>query len=398
MNRKQLTILIVLVALIGGAGVVFLKRQNSAYTPTDQKIGQKLFPKLPVNEVAQIQIKQSASELNLAKKNDLWRVQERNDYPADFSKISDFLVKAGELKIAQSEEIGPSQFAKLELVDPSKKGADSGTLLALKDNGGKTIQSAILGKKHMRKSTRPTQFGDEGFPDGRYILLPNDSKNVFLISDSLSDIEAKPENWLNKDFFKVEKVRAVSLTSTNATNSWKLTRETESGVWKLTDSKPTENLDTNKVSGIANSISSPNFVDVVTNPKPEQTGLDKPLVVTLETFDDFTYALKLGNKSGEENYHFTMAVSANLPKERGAGKDEKPEDKTKLDKEFADKNKQLEEKLKNEKQFEKWTYLVAKWPFDPLLKDRAQLMVEKKEEPKDAPKGDELVDPTGLDK
>jgi hypothetical protein len=134
------------------------------------------------------------------------------------------------------------------------------------------------------------------------------------------------------------------------------------------------------------------------NPKPEQTGLDKAQVITLETFDNFTYTLKLGNKSGEENYHFTMAVNANLAKERVAGKDEKPEDKTKLDKEFADKNKQLEEKLKNEKQFEKWTYLVAKWPFDPLLKDRAQLMVEKKEETKDAPKGDEPVDPTGLDK
>ena len=97
-----------------------------------------------------------------------------------------------------------------------------------------------------------------------------------------------------------------------------------------------------------------------------------------------------------------MAVNANLPKERVAGKDEKPEDKAKLDKEFADKNKQLEEKLKKEKQFEKWTYLVAKWPFDPLLKNRAELMVEKKEEAKDESKeeskDDALLDPTGLDK
>src|SRR4051812_5872147 len=99
MNRKQLTILIVLVAVIGGAGLALFKKQNSAYTPTDQKLGQKLFPKLPVNDVAQIQIKQSGGELNLVKQDDLWRVKERNNYPANFSQISDFLLKAGDLKI-----------------------------------------------------------------------------------------------------------------------------------------------------------------------------------------------------------------------------------------------------------------------------------------------------------
>lgn len=396
MNRKQLIILIVLVVVIGGASVLFLKRQNNENLPSAQKLGQKLFPKLPINDVAQIQIKQSGTELNLVKQDDLWRVKERNNYPANFSQISDFLVKAGDLKIAQSEEVGASQLAKLELLDPSK-GTGSGTQLELKDKSGKAIQSAILGKKLIKKSDRPSQFGDEGFPIGRYVSLPSDIKNVFVISDSLSDIEAKPENWLNKDFFKVEKVKSISLVSTNATNSWKLSRTNESSSWVLADVKAGEELDTNKVSGVANSLASPAFVDVAVDAKPEQSGLDKPLVATLETFDGFTYTLNIG-KPSIENYYLTMAMNANLPKERVTGKDEKPEDKAKLDKEFLDKNKQLEEKLKREKAFEKWTYLVAKWTLDPLLRDRAQLMVEKKEETKDAPKGDELVDPTGLDK
>jgi hypothetical protein len=76
-------------------------------------------------------------------------------------------------------------------------------------------------------------------------------------------------------------------------------------------------------------------------------------------------------------------VEGNFPKEREAGKDEKPEDKAKLDKEFKDKQSKLEEKLKSEKKFEKWTYLVAKWGVDPLLKDRKDLLQEKKDEKKD---------------
>ena len=77
-----------------------------------------------------------------------------------------------------------------------------------------------------------------------------------------------------------------------------------------------------------------------------------------------------------------MSVSANLPKERTPGKDEKPEDKDKLDKEFAAKQKPLEEKLKNEKAFEKWTYVVPKYTIENLLKDRKDFLAEKKEEPK----------------
>ena len=75
-------------------------------------------------------------------------------------------------------------------------------------------------------------------------------------------------------------------------------------------------------------------------------------------------------------------MTGNFPKERTPGKEEKAEDKEKLDKEFAESRKKLEEKLKSVKAFEKWTYVVSKWTVDPFLKERKDLLVEKKEEPK----------------
>ena len=63
-------------------------------------------------------------------------------------------------------------------------------------------------------------------------------------------------------------------------------------------------------------------------------------------------------------------------------KEEKAEDKDKIDKQFKEQQKKLEEKLAQEQAFQKWTYLVSSWTLDPLLKNRAQLLVEKKEEPK----------------
>lgn len=383
MNRKQIIILLVVVLALGGAGYLIHKRQTESWTPASSAMGKKLLGDFPLNDVAHIVIKQGTNELNLAKKDNLWRVRERNDYPANYTEISDFLIKARELKIVQSEEVGPSQLPRLSLT--TGQGTNSAMLVDFKDQSDKSIRTVLLGKKHMRKSDRPSPLGDmgsEGWPDGRYVKVGNDSGNVSLISEALANIEPKPDQWLNKDFFKVEKVRSIAVTYPAATNSWKVTRETETGEWKLSDAKPGEQLDSGKTSALNNPLSSPGFNDVATTAKPEELGLDKPTLVSLETFDNFTYNVKVGEKTND-NVPITMTVAAQPAKERTPGKDEKPEDKDKLDKEFKEKQKKLEEKLAQEKSYENWVYLVSSWSVDPVLKERSQLMAEKKEEKKD---------------
>ena len=115
-----------------------------------------------------------------------------------------------------------------------------------------------------------------------------------------------------------------------------------------------EQLDNGKTSGLTNALSSPDFSDV-SHAKPEELGLDKPTIVDLDTFDNFTYTLKVGQKP-TKSIPLTLTVSAQLAKDRTPGKDEKPEDKDKLDKEFKEKQKKLEEKLADEKRYEKWIF------------------------------------------
>ncbi len=388
MNRKQFTLLLLFVLVIGALGLLVQHRQKSAWQDSGRSAGGKILGRLPVNDVAQITIKQGQGELNLVKKDDLWRVKERQDYPANFTDISEFLRQALDLKFVQKEKVGPSLLPRYELVAPAQ-GTNSGTLVELKDKQGKTINSLLLGKKHLRKSSAASQFGEDAWPDGRYVMVGNDPAQVGVIANPLSNLEPKPENWLNKDFFKVENIRAVSIAFTNATNSWRLTRENAVGEFKLADLKPGEELDANKIAGLGNVLSSPGFNDVVSpSAGGTDTGLDAPMVATLETFDDFMYTIKIGKKTGEDNYHFQMSVRVALPKERAASKDEKPEEKEKLDKEFKEKTKRLEEKFQQERAFEPWVYLVSRWTIDPLLKERPELLAEKKEEPKkdEAPK------------
>jgi hypothetical protein len=381
MNRKQLIVLLVLVVVVGGAGLLLRSKQAASWQGGGSAAGKKVFDKFPINDVARLTIKQGTNELNLVRKED-WRVRERNDYPANYSELSDFLIKVSQLKVVQSEKVGPSQLPKLGLEAGS--GSNAATVVEFHGADGKLLRSLLLGKKHLRKSNRPSPFGemgDEGWPDGRYVKAGADAGDVVLVSESFSNIEPKPEQWINKDFFKIEKPRSISVAFPAATNSWKLTRETENGDWKLAEAKPGEQLDSSKVSGFSSALSSPSFNDVLMDPKPEALGLDKPTVITIQTFDDFTYTVNAGHKTNE-NYSLTVVVAAQLPKERTPGKDEKPEDKEKLDKEFKEKQKKLEEKLTLEKSFEKWTYTVSGWTLDSLLKQRAELMAEKKEEPK----------------
>jgi hypothetical protein len=388
MNRKQLLILVGLVVVLGIAGLALYKRNQTSWQGSGRLgAASKLLGELPVNDVASIVIKGGTNELDLVRQDNFWRVKQRNDYPANFTEISSFLLKAADLKAVQTEEIGPSQLGRYKLLPPGPA-TNTAVLLELRDQGGKVIKSLLLGKTHMRKAeAQPSPMGEmggnEGWPDGRYVMVGTGAKTLAVVSDPLSNVEAKPDSWLNKDFFKAEKIRSIAVAYPVATNSWKVTRDTETATdWKLADAKPDEKLDSSKTSSLSYALSSPSFNDVLpTDTKPEQVGLDKPTVVTIDTFDNFTYTLKLGQKTND-NLPMVVAVEAQIPKERTPGKDEKPEDKAKLDKEFKDKQKKLEDKLSQEQSYGKWTYLVSNWTVDSLLKERNQLMAEKKEEPK----------------
>jgi hypothetical protein len=247
---------------------------------------------------------------------------------------------------------------------------------------GKPIKTLFLGKQHLKKSGQASPFGEEdlGWPDGRYVKA-DDSDTVAVISEPLENTEPTPEAWLNKDFIRIQKAKSIEVDFPKATNSWKLVRDTESSDWKLADAKPGEQLDPSKTASVSYPLDAPTFADVLPGTNLEETVTNRPTVVKIDAFDGFNYTVRVGPKT-RDDYPVTVAVAAEIPKERVPGKDEKPADKAKLDQEFKDQRQKLEEKLKQEQSYAPWTYLVSSWAIDPLLKERPQLLVEKKEQAK----------------
>ena len=384
MNSKQLTFLLVIGIALGGLGWLAYQKQRSPYTESSARLGEKVLPGFPLNDVTQITIRQAKGTLTLARPDDIWVVKDRGNHPANFSNIKDLLVKLADLKVAKPVKVGASRLPQLELVAPDQ---GPGTLLEFADKSGKPLASVLLGARSMREGGgEMAAFGGGSFPNGRYVMVGTDLKTVALVTEPFSSAEPQAADWLNKDWFKVEKLKSISVVTTNATNNFKLTRETEAGEWKLADLKPGEQLDAGKSGGVTSAFSSPSFNDIATT---NATGLDKPVIATLETFDGLTYTAKVGAAIGDENHFFQFTVTGNFPKERTPGPDEKPEDKAKLDADFKANLVKLEERLKADKAFEKWTYLVAKWTVDPFLKERKDLLADKKE----APKPDDALTP-----
>jgi hypothetical protein len=242
------------------------------------------------------------------------------------------------------------------------------------------IKSLTLGKTHLKSGDQSSPMdeygGDNSWPDGRYVQVSGATDSVAVISDPLTDVTPDASHWLAKDFFRVTKPKTISVTFPDATNSWSLSRETETGEWKLAAARAEEQLDSSKTASVTSPFASPSLNDVALGLTAEQSGLDHPTTITIGTFDGFEYTVTVGNKV-KENYLVQVAVTGNFPAERKAAADEKPEDKAKLDKEFADARKKLEEKLATESAFSKWTYEVAGWTVDPLLKKRGELLAEK---------------------
>ena len=375
MNRKQFVILLVLVLVIGAAGLLVRQRNSDSWHSGGATIGQKLLPDLPVNDIAQITIKAGADQVSLVRQNNLWRVHERADYPANFSQISEMLLKIADLKAVQNEGVGPSQMGRFELLPPGP-GSNTAASVEFKDQNGKIVGSLLLGKKHMKKPAANPQFpgmGDEGWPDGRYVVTGGAAAGtVALISDPLENVQPKPDQWLSKDFLSVEKPASIGVQFPEATNSWKLTRATETNDWQLADAKAGEKLDASKISGVTSPLSSPSFNDVA---PIAAGGSVSNTVLTVQTFDGFTYISKIGPKH-EDNYPVSFSITASQPASRAAARDEKPEDKAKLDKDFQAQQKTLADKLAKAQAFTNWVYQMPAYSIDEVLKPRAQLLEE----------------------
>jgi hypothetical protein len=241
----------------------------------------------------------------------------------------------------------------------------------------------------MKSSGGANSSSFNGSAEQRFVRVPSnkaDGDTVWLINDVFYDIQATPQEWLDKGFFDVRQLKDVSITDSHPEDSWAAQRKDENSEFTLADAKkPGDELDTSKVGTLNNLLSQPTFTDVLTKDKITPDFMKDARTVKIDTFENFHYLIKVVEKkepgANEPKDYLTMSVTANLPKERKPEANEKAEDKKKKDEEFAAKTKELEAKLAKEKGYEGWTYEVANYIVSTLTKKRSEVLRDKASPP-----------------
>jgi len=368
MNRKQFLFLIVVLLVVGGAGLALFWKDYSAYRDSGAKIGARLLPDLKIAEVAEIRLQDAKNQATLARKEKQWVVEERGGYPADFDAISALMVKLIELKVTQSEQVAAKLYPRLNLGEPGK-GEGAGTVIEFRDAAGKTLARIILGKTVLKKDpVNPLPGARDGVPAGRYVLPPGAKDRVVAVSDPLNAAEADPAKWLEKDFFKAERIRTLAVGPEGGAPQWKVTRNEEWGEWRFANGGK---LDASAAVTAANKLGTMRFVDVV--PDPGSDPVHPGTVAVAETFDNLTYRVRIAKRKAGDDYQLSFTVSGTPPRKRVPEKGEKPEEKEQRDKDFAETLKALDARIAAEKALAKWTYVAASGEVEPLLKNRAEM-------------------------
>lgn len=365
MNARVAAILVVLLAVLGGGAILTYQQEKARRPENVGALGRTLLKELKAADVASIRIVEPKATLTLERKGERWTIAERAGFPADYARVREFVVKALELKIGQSEPIGEKDRARLNL-------DASGTQLEFNAADGKALARLTVGRKYFKS---PPENPDKAIGDGRFVMLPGEEKTVYVVSDPLLQATTKSAEWIDRTSFQVEKVKTLEVRFPGA-ESWRVERSADDSNWKLTPIKAGEKLEVTRANSASYSLSLLDLADVA--PKDaKDTGLEKAILVNATTLDGLAYAIKVGKLEGE-NYYVSFAPGGALAKERAPEKNEKAEDKARRDKEFAERVKKIEERLPKEKMLSRYVLLIPKSRLEDTLRKRVDLL-EKKE-------------------
>ncbi len=369
MNARYVAVLIVLLVVLGGGALLYQRQQSAEQAPNAALLGQPLLKGFKAAQVASIRITDPKGVLTLHGKDGGWTIAERADFPADFAKVRDFVVKAVELKIAQSEPIGGADRARLTLDEPGKDGA--GTLVEFLAADGKPLARLIVGKTYFKSAAGDAQ---RGAADGRFVMRPEEPGTVFIVADPLVEASAKSADWIDRTSFVAERVKELQVRYPDG-GRWRIERSADDANWKLAGAKGHEKLDIARANAASYALGVLELADVAA-PGAKDTGLDKPIAVDATTLDGLSYAIRIGRQEGD-NYYVSFKPGGALVKERKPEKGEKAEDRARRDKDFADRIKRIEARLPRERLLSGYVLLVQKSKLDDVLKKRAELLEKK---------------------
>lgn len=346
MNKKQVYITIAIAIILSFFSFILLYTQSAFLRLQNNIIGKPLFSNFTDYEIKMIKIiKPSGRIITLKKNKDAeWVVANCFDYPVDPQKINTFLRELSSMKIIQNVYADESELSELGLLPPKSKDKNSGSEIIISDDAGNVVFSMIIGAK------RTDMIGGNQISRGRYVYKP-DIKHVFLVEESLDEVNYRSRTWLNNKFVNIKNIKTVKLLKSDK-EVWFITRPDIDSKFVPGGKKADDDYNTENINRIISSLENLKF-ETVANPSltDTYTGLTSPYIVKVESFDNQSWQICIGNQASDTCYvRIEHTSSSNNTK--------------------ADSNPG-----------KKWTYLVTQNRITPLVQPAKGLLKKDKKTP-----------------
>ena len=366
MDKKQLINAVIILVILTVISFFTFKKNIASWHRGNDVNKKKLVTNLDVNKVAKITITDNSASLTLHKNSDdKWCVDKRNDYPANFEKLSDFLLALTDTNVIQTPRITKAQLPSLKLVMP-KEGSDkkdTGTTVTLYDKSGKKLLSFLIGDRHYpKKEEDPTSF-NRPEPDGCYILKEG-SDQVVLVNNSLSVANPDPKQWIDKNFFKISDILSVSRSDKEGNVVWKISRKSLKSPWEIAGRKQTEIPLPRPMMEATSAFSNMIFNDI--SPLNDKDFKDAE-IITIITADGLMYKIKI---TPERNNFIAKCAISIAPDTFPQNSKEKLTDKQA--EALMAKKRLLTKKVENLKKYTNWAFELPKYKVEKVLKKRNQ--------------------------
>ena len=298
MTKKSLLVLAV-VAVLTGLVVLVLNRPSAVPAGTGKAApGARLLGDIDLAAVAGLTVQSGEATVTLKRGADKkWTVAEREGVTADASRLSEVLSQLAEIKIAQVQQAGPSQYPRLQLADPAATGdnapknEEKGTLVKLLDEKDAPIAQIVLGKSP--QSSGPNPMSMFGGGTGRFVRTVGNETQVALISEGLAQLTAAPADWISKTFLQPGALKRIAVAGPEGFQPWEVSRDKAEGQFVLKDPPAGKQLSQTAAGSWSSLLSYAQPTDILTKAEVEKLDKKETRTVTLENFDGCVFMLTI---------------------------------------------------------------------------------------------------------
>ncbi|WP_041744774.1 DUF4340 domain-containing protein [Coraliomargarita akajimensis] len=181
-----------------------------------------LAPNFRPEVIDHIQIQTRYGVLNLRSHDGIWRVEERENYPASSLRIAHLLSLIGDVQVIDSVASDQKSLKEFSLLDPSEQPSDdSGNWLRLYGNEGYRLE-LLLGKTLRSGSEDAMHFGADF--DGHRFAMHADGNRILTIDNTMKDVMTLMNFWIDGRSFREPRAQRVEYFE-DGQSQWSLIRD-----------------------------------------------------------------------------------------------------------------------------------------------------------------------------